>query len=671
MLDSREGYSPMSFRFLALTRRSSDVCKRHTDRCRAVVYQQQNHQPEEEWGPVPQAISDTAPSFTALVESTGFSTIPEEPRQEQIAFPVGSPQAYSVNPASIVSVDAVTTHTKAYFEYFHQSLPLVHRPTFTVSSTPKPLMNITVVIGSLYTIRLHNPDDAAACVQWSRGLWESGCEELSRLVSSDWRELRKTWVMQSWLLYIIYGAFMSDRTQFEKAKQMLRTLVDAVRELGLLRQSIAMPNSQSWRSQSEPSASRDDSQTPYTRWRSYVNAESMKLSLYTLMFLDFHVFSACNIRPLISPMEFEWELPFPSSLWEANNAEIWLQRVTQQYEASTLLPFDDSLDGSRGLATTSLSLATQELMSESPSPDLLTALAANPLATLYVLTNLDSLVRDFTRCYYQLPPSLSDPSAFHILTQSQNRQMIAAMRSISKVIKDQAYSTESPQYLLWRAIEFITCSIKVSLCKPDNLLIGGIVDNSLIAGLATATHLTLGSYTAVRRSATALLQHTSGEDAMLPILDDLTGTLLNIAGEDREFAFREAPWVTVTGYGILLTIWRVLRGAISDIRSNLESFNKLPKTSESCMLIFNSIMEPILHNTGNETADRDPRLWSRDRSAFASLLDESETLFIQLVQRVCKDRPVWGIGPSMATVLEEIVAASQTTAGAGLSILVE
>jgi hypothetical protein len=32
--------------------------------------------------------------------------------------------------------------------------------------------------------------------------------------------------MQSWLLYIIYGAFMSDRTQFEKAKQMLRTLVD-------------------------------------------------------------------------------------------------------------------------------------------------------------------------------------------------------------------------------------------------------------------------------------------------------------------------------------------------------------------------------------------------------------------------------------------------------------
>jgi hypothetical protein len=335
----------------------------------------------------------------------------------------------------------------------------------------------------------------------------------------------------------------------------------------------------------------------------------MKLSLYTLMLQDFHVFSACNIRPLISPMEFEWELPFPSSLWEANNAQIWLQRVTQQYGASTFLQFDDCLHSPRGLATTSLSLATQELMSESPSPDFLTALAPSPFATLCVLTNLDSLVRDFTRCYYQLPLGLSDPSAFHILTQSQNRQMSAAMRSISRVIKEQAYSTESPQYLLWRAIELITCSIKVSLCRPDNLLIGGIVDNSLIAGLATATHLTLGSYVAVRRSATALLQQTSGEDAMLPILNDLTGTLSNIAGEDREFAFREAPWVTATGYGILLTIWRALRRAISVIQRNLDSFNELPKTSEPCMFIFNTIMEPIMnHNIKNETADRDPRL---------------------------------------------------------------
>jgi hypothetical protein len=32
--------------------------------------------------------------------------------------------------------------------------------------------------------------------------------------------------MQAWLLYIIYGAYACDTAQFEKAKQMLRQLVD-------------------------------------------------------------------------------------------------------------------------------------------------------------------------------------------------------------------------------------------------------------------------------------------------------------------------------------------------------------------------------------------------------------------------------------------------------------
>lgn len=87
--------------YLKLTRRYSDVCKRHTDRCRAVVSQQQNYQSEEEWESVPQGIADTAPSVTAHVESTGFSTIPGKPRHEQIAFPAESPQAYSASPASM------------------------------------------------------------------------------------------------------------------------------------------------------------------------------------------------------------------------------------------------------------------------------------------------------------------------------------------------------------------------------------------------------------------------------------------------------------------------------------------------------------------------------------------------------------------------------------------
>jgi hypothetical protein len=86
------------FIYLTLTCRYSDVCKRHTNRCLAVASQPKNYRLEEEWGSMQQAIANTVPSFTAPVESAGFSTIPEKPRNEQIVFPAESPQAYSASP---------------------------------------------------------------------------------------------------------------------------------------------------------------------------------------------------------------------------------------------------------------------------------------------------------------------------------------------------------------------------------------------------------------------------------------------------------------------------------------------------------------------------------------------------------------------------------------------
>lgn len=56
----------------------------------------------------------------------------------------------------------------------------------------------------------------------------------SSRVSADWgeqvaldsTEFRKTWFTQTWLLYIVYGVYMGDITQFEKARNMLRVVVD-------------------------------------------------------------------------------------------------------------------------------------------------------------------------------------------------------------------------------------------------------------------------------------------------------------------------------------------------------------------------------------------------------------------------------------------------------------
>lgn len=69
----------------------------------------------------------------------------------------------------------------AYFEYFHPSFPLLHRPTIGDDS-PRLLREIIAAIGSLYTAQTLSEGDATTCVQWSQSLWDAGRKELSRLV---------------------------------------------------------------------------------------------------------------------------------------------------------------------------------------------------------------------------------------------------------------------------------------------------------------------------------------------------------------------------------------------------------------------------------------------------------------------------------------------------------
>lgn len=417
-----------------------------------------------------------------------------------------------------------------------------------------------------------------------------------------------------------------------------------------------MPDSQSWVYQCDLNSPVDDSKTLYARWISYINVESTRLSLYTLFFLDSQTFTSCNARPLMSPMELGWELPFPSGLWEARDSQIWLQRVNEHLGHSTYTMPNDFLHGPRGPATTSLSIATQQLMTEAPSPELLAALEASPFAAFCVLANLDALVRDFTRCYYQMPPSASDPFAFHILTQSQNKQIHTAIRAIARIVKGQAYTSDSSQFHLWRMIELFISSLRISLYRPDQLFIGGIVDNSLISGMAASTHLTQRNYVAIRRSVSIVPQHLGADEGILALLNDLSGALSRISGENQEQVIYETPWTTVTSYGILLCIWGALRRATTDIRHHLDTFNELPRTSESCMLIFNSLMESALLSLSaeNDRTPRDPRLWRTDRSVFTSLLEGGESFFIGLMKRFCVRRCPWGIGSSMLAVLGEI-----------------
>lgn len=384
--------------------------------------------------------------------------------------------------------------------------------------------------------------------------------------------------------------------------------------------------------------------------------------MYTLLFLDFHLSAPCNARMLTSSLDLDWELPFSIALWEADTAETWSGCLSQEPRVQAFLGAEDGAEPPCP-STRSLALATQSLMTATPSPDLMVALATSPMATLFVLTNIDAFVRDFTRCYYQMPPTPADPSAFHIFTQSQNKQVIAALRHISRVIPDRNSVDESSgssnSYRpIWRAIECTCLAVKIALYKPDDLLIGGIVDSTVVAGLATATHLTLGRYSGTRRSLEALMQNKTGDDAVIMVLDEAMALLSLILSSDTRDAQREPPWATMASYRIVLAIWRSLRWAASEVRAR-SAQGQGRRRFETHAVIFHAIMDVAMEETAVPQVSSDHN-GAEQLGGLDALLDASpelgEACYAKAVLEFWRKRSVWPIGASMATVLEEIVS---------------
>lgn len=427
-----------------------------------------------------------------------------------------------------------------------------------------------------------------------------------------------------------------------------------VRDLQLLHQRSMIPPASLWSADIDLTTIQGDA-TIRQKWQTFINQESLKASMYALYYLDYHLFVSSNIRPMLSSFEFEWEFPVSSSLWEAETPnEWWLclqQNVFDLQISSSSVISDSNLD----FQMRSLLAASQALLSNCPSPRLMSALASSPFATLCVVTNLDCLVRDFTHCYYQLPPTLSDPSPFHVLTQRQNAQIATALSLIWSIMRDGPCASCSRDCKsLWHAVRIACLSLKISLSKPDDLLVGAIVESSPTAGLATATHLTLGNYVTARRSVMSWQKKSVGDDGFLAILDELMKGLHEMASPQKSPSW-EGPWVFIQGFRMLLTLWRALRLSISELQTHdldqQQSLNttRYPRFTSPSKTIVDAVAGAIqLYNS--------PHV--RDLGPTHDDVENWESEYMRCMQMICHRRDVWGIGQSMTNVLEEISAMS-------------
>jgi hypothetical protein len=462
-------------------------------------------------------------------------------------------------------------------------------------------------------------------------------------------------VLQSWLLYTVYGTFSGDEKFISKSRKMYRFLTDVcvssryclgiadksqtIRELDILHQQAAFRAGSQWNAELNFDIPCDEA-TIQSRWLHFISQESLNLSLYAFYYFDYHLFVSCNGRPAVSSIEFQWDLPKASSLWEADSALTWWENLRAAHNNS-----DPYRAHSRReeLDTKSLLAATQSLLSANASLQLLSALAASPFAALCVVTNLECLVRDFTRCYYQLPPTLSDPNPFHVLTQAQNAQVSAALGLLWGIAGDgPCMSCSQDCKSLWHAVRLGCLSTKISLSRPDDLLVGGIVENNPTAGLATAAHLTLGNYVTTRRSGLSV------DDSTLNILGEALKVMHEMATPGRAAGW-EGPWVSIQGFRMLLILWRILRMSIAQIRSEQASLEiiKYPAHFRPAKTIIEGVISAL-------------RLYGENSSVLSIATDSEaeynqwEERYLQWMHQICDRRDVWDVGLSMTKVLEEI-----------------
>ncbi|TVY94021.1 hypothetical protein LAWI1_G000288 [Lachnellula willkommii] len=459
------------------------------------------------------------------------------------------------------------------------------------------------------------------------------------------------WVLQSYVLLIVYGTFTGDEKCISKSRDMYRIVVDALRDFELLHQKSVFPAVSAWDWSLSLSAPPEETQRT---WQIFIDQESTKLALYALYYFDFHLFASFNMRPMLSSIEFEWDLPVDSALWEAESAAKWWHGILQkQLETSDSAMLGDQVQ------IKSLMVASQSLLSNTASPVLRKTLSSSAFATLCIVASLESLVRDFTRSYYQLPPTLADPSPFHILSQSQNTKVSTAIVSLLSIAADRSCSScDFNCVSLWHAVILGCLSIKISLCKPDDLLVGGIIEASPAAGLATSVHLNLGDYVASRRSGSTARRKPIAENGFVAILDEMLRAMHEM-GTSIISPPWEGPWTTVQGFKILIILWQALRFSIAELQSQVSpppGVNKYTKVYDParsvvhCIItaldIYDSLEIHISHESLSTAEDLDN-------------VDQLETQFIHWMRKLCDRRDVWDIGSSMGKVLDEICAVEE------------
>ncbi|KAF4547620.1 Fungal specific transcription factor domain-containing protein 30 [Elsinoe fawcettii] len=217
-----------------------------------------------------------------------------------------SREQYTEHIDTWLSETNIVSFITAYFGSFHAHTPMIHVPTWNISSARSYLILAMVLVGAVYSNDVsHRHTAMDLCDLVNEFAW-SGCQ-IDGMADLE--------IVQAVYLTILLSTFFPS-PQKRKRLDTERLIVSA-RRLGIFEDNPMRPH-------------------PQTGWRDWANSESRLRTAFII-----HLFEACRSiffsqMPIIHIYEIKLPLPCHEDVFEASSEDEWQQRSAKASSLTAL-----------------------------------------------------------------------------------------------------------------------------------------------------------------------------------------------------------------------------------------------------------------------------------------------------------------------------------------------
>ncbi|KAH9224277.1 fungal-specific transcription factor domain-containing protein [Leptodontidium sp. 2 PMI_412] len=627
-----------------------DLRKRHVDNCHVQLPQE----PPQDGIPISSVAS---PTMSTWLETLMLAPVPATKARSEV------PSSFQDDtPSDLKCIGA-------FFSEFHQNFPILHEGTFDAMTTPAPLQNAIIAIGSLYC-------DSGRTAKSRKALFDAALKSLQAYVEQNRSRYQETWVIQTFLLLEYFGIYDESEGGFAKAQQIHRDLVDAMRMLqmshdGALRIQFEQDSSEEPDDGNNFAPGDSSSENLEIKWREFAKKEARKRCIYSLYLLDSHMSILYNQRPMLSSLEIKYDLPCCEDSWLAKSATVWNTCRRQHFTAVTDYDYYnlDSPVAQGFFYEVSQSLLHSEGMKR--HPERLRLLPASPFTAVILVTQLQMMTRELTHVSCLLRRPIAQASTVSVLTEKQLLQISHALKIIAELVPARKMTTDcygmdnttraGENSLLWHSFWTLWHYSSITLSRPDPMLVSGVVECSLIGAISTACELA--------QSRPIDAENISGDRDVFRILENLDFMFDNLSPMKYvTSSLPKTPFDTMLSFTIALEAWKLIRlnmnraqeAANRGSRSNphkyiLESLMSPAKEDQDLQElenVFNGISGNSMETSTAGT------LWSANGAvnvgaelggvSQGTQLMRSETIFLDWITRVFEGSRTWHVGKLVA-----------------------